>query len=59
MIDITAAVKHNGGDALLESALRKGQTVEVLGTEGDFARIDYRGRTGYVSTRYLQSAGDK
>lgn len=40
-------------------ALRKGQTVEVLGTEGDFARIDYRGRTGYVSTRYLQSAGDK
>lgn len=34
--------------------LQRGQTVEVHHTYREFARIDYNGRVGYVSTRYLE-----
>lgn len=33
--------------------IEKGEKVEVLSNEGDWTRIKYNGKTGYVATRFL------
>ncbi len=38
-------------------SLKKGATVEVLGSEGDFYKIKYNGKTGYVAKQYLSVGG--
>lgn len=34
--------------------VRRGEQVEVLDTDGGFARINYKGNTGYIATRYIE-----
>ena len=36
--------------------LKKGKKVQVLGQSGSWARISYKGKTGWVSTKYLKKA---
>jgi uncharacterized protein YgiM (DUF1202 family) len=33
--------------------IEKGETVTILGVEGDFYLVDYNGTTGYVSKQYI------
>ena len=35
------------------TTIEKGEKVEVLSNEGDWTRIKYNGKTGYVATRFL------
>ena len=35
------------------TTIEKGEKVEVLSNEGDWRRIKYNGKTGYVATRFL------
>ena len=39
--------------------LRNNQKVTILGTQGDFYKISYRGRTAYVSKDYVSVANNK
>ena len=38
---------------ILLGIIEKGEKVEVLSNEGDWTRIKYNGKTGYVATRFL------
>ncbi|MDD6796373.1 MAG: C40 family peptidase, partial [Clostridiaceae bacterium] len=38
-------------------SLRNGQTVSIIGESGNWYKINYNGRTGYVSKDYVQKSG--
>ena len=33
--------------------LKKGDSIKVYGISNGFAKVEYKGRTGYVSERYI------
>jgi hypothetical protein len=47
----------DGGDNII-GTLNKGQSVNVLGREGDYYRIDRNGREGYIHNSLLTTSGN-
>ncbi|MEE3420579.1 MAG: SH3 domain-containing protein [Lachnospiraceae bacterium] len=45
------ATAEDDGDII--DTIEPGETVTVLGTEGEWSKISYNGSTGYVATRFL------
>ncbi len=42
-----------GNYRIIDSAIRSGTRVDYLGTEGNWAKIRYNGKTGYIPSQYL------
>ncbi|MGM9853492.1 MAG: SH3 domain-containing protein [Muribaculaceae bacterium] len=51
VLNVRSEASTNGN---IIGTLRKGDQIKVTGTQGDFSSIEYKGRTGYVATRYLK-----
>ena len=51
-VNLRSEASTNSSDNVV-TTIEKGEKVEVLSNEGDWTRIKYNGKTGYVATRFL------